>query len=122
MVAAALGLFAAAGTTAANFSSMAGMGSARSAARQEPGWLHAIIRFGPEILVASLVLVALGVGVRRRGALVPVALGGAVLYVGMYIQSSLIWMYVAIAVGTALLLIAYVLSLRARTSSPSPVA
>lgn len=98
---------------------MAGMGSAHSAGRQEPGWLHAIVRFGPEILVASLLLVALGVGIRRRWALLPVALGGAVLYVAMYVQSSLTWMYVAIAVGTGLLILAFALSLRPRMSNPT---
>lgn len=115
MVAAAVGLFATAGTTAAGSSSMAGMGSAQPAGRARARVaLHAIVRFGPEILVASLLLLALGVGLRRRWALLPAALGGVVLYVGMYVQSSLTWMYVAIAVGTGLLLLAFALTLRPR--------
>lgn len=120
MVAAAVGLFTAAGATASH-SSMAGMGSMRAAAQQEPEWLQAIVRFGPEILIASLLLLALGIGTRRRSALVPIALGGAVLYAGMYVQRSLTWMYVAIAVGTALLLLAWVSTLRSRRVAPPMV-
>lgn len=116
MVAAAVGLFAAAGTAAAKGSSMTGMGTT-SGSRDMPGWLDVIVRFGPQILVASLLLVALGVGLRRRRALVPVVAGGGILYLGMYGQSDLAWMSVAIAVGTVLLILAYAVALRPRSGS-----
>lgn len=91
---------------------MAGMGRASSTVSQQPVWLDALVRFGPEILIASLALVALGVGLRRPRALIPVAVGGGVLYVGMYVQSSTVAMYVAIAAGTILLIVGYAWSLR----------
>ena len=49
------------------------------------------------------------------------ALGGAVPYVGMYVQSSLALIYVAITVGTVLLIVGYLLSLRTRVSNPAAV-
>ncbi|MGH7319318.1 MAG: hypothetical protein ACRELA_06790 [Candidatus Rokuibacteriota bacterium] len=75
------------------------------------------MRFGPEILVASLVLLATGVAVRRSAALLPAAAGGVVLYVGMYVQQSMAWMYVAIGVGMVLLALAYVVSVRSVLAS-----
>jgi hypothetical protein len=113
MVAAAAGLFATAGATAVHSSSMAGMASASSPdAGHLPAWLEALVRYGPQLLVASLAVLAVGVGLRRPAVLTPAAVGGAILYVGMYKQHSLPWMYAAIAVGTVLLLIAYLSSLR----------
>lgn len=118
MVAAAVGLFATAGTTVAH-SSTAGMGTMISTGSARlPGWLDVIVRFGPEILVFSLLLLIAGVAVRRRGAAIPAVVGGVGLYVGMYVQSSLLWMYLAIGVGGMLLLLAYVASLRPRLRRP----
>lgn len=112
MVAAAVGLFGTAGATAAH-TSMAGMGTMTSSSSARlPGWLDAIVRFGPEILVLSLLLLIAGVAVRRPSAAIPAVVGGVGLYVGMYVQNSVFWMYVAIGVGGVLLLLAYVLSLR----------
>ena len=112
MVAAAVGLFATAGARAAH-TSMAGMGTATSPGSSGlPAWLDAIVRFGPEILMASLLLVVAGVALRRRGAAVPAVVGGVVLYVGMYVQNNLFVMYVAIGVGSVLLLLGYAASLR----------
>lgn len=112
MVAAGVGLFATAGASAAQ-TSMAGMGTANSPGSSSlPAWLDPIVRFGPEILVVSLLLVVAGVALRRRGAAVPAIVGGVVLYVGMYVQNSLLLMYVAIGVGGILLLLGYVVSLR----------
>lgn len=110
MVAAAVGLFATAGATAVHSFAMAAMASASSPdAGHLPAWLEALVRDGPQLLVASLAVLAVGVGLRRPAALTPAALGGAILYAGMYQQHSLPWMYAA--VGTALLLIAYLRSL-----------
>lgn len=112
MVAAAVGLFATAGASAAH-TSMAGMGTANSPGSSSlPAWLDPIVRFGPEILVVSLLLVVAGVALRRRSAAGPAVVGGVVLYVGMYMQKSLLLMYVAIGVGGILLLLGYVVSLR----------
>lgn len=122
MVAAAVGLFATAGTTAAH-TTMSGMGTMTSSGSSRlPGSLDAIVRFGPQILVLSLLLVVAGVALRRRSAVIPAVVGGFILYVGMYAQVSVLWMYVAIAVGGALLLFAYVVSVRpglARLGRPS---
>ncbi len=112
MVAAAVGLFATAGASAVH-ASMAGMGATNSPGSSSlPAWLDAIVRFGPEILVVSLLLVVAGVALRRRLAAIPAVAGGVVLYVGMYVQNSLPLMYVAIGVGGTLLLLGYVVSLR----------
>ena len=77
-----------------------------------PGWLDAILRFGPGILIVSVLLVAVSVALRRREAALSAIGGGLILYVGMYAQPNLALMYGAIAVGTVLLLLAYVASLR----------
>ena len=137
MIVAAVGLFAAGGTAAAQ-GSMAGMGSdhqdkgmggmgsghrggmaaagsgdhAGTGAAHSPGWLDAVLRWGPEILVASVLLIVVSVMLRHRWAALPAIVGGLVLYVGMYAQPNLALMYTAIAVGTILLILAYVTSLR----------
>ena len=115
MTAATVGIFAAGGARAAKDTGpMSGMGgSSRSASSpHSPGWLDALIRFGPEILIISILLLALAVGLRRRDAVVPALIGGLILYVGMYAQPSLAVMYAAMVIGTALLVLAFVASLR----------
>ena len=120
MVAAAVGLFLVGGAAAAKgtgspMAGMSGMGSGSSsgtAASRYPGWLDVVIRFGPEILVVSVLLLTLAVALRRRTAAVPALIGGLILYAGMYAQPSLAVMYAAMILGTALLVLAYVASLR----------
>ena len=122
MIAAAVGLFAAGGTAAAQ-GGMAGMGSEHqgAGAAHSPGWLDVLLRWGPEILVVSVVLVAASVALRRRWAALPAIGGGLTLYVGMYVQPNLALMYAAIAVGILLLILAYVVSLRpARREASRP--
>jgi hypothetical protein len=75
-------------------------------------WLGALVRYGPQLLVASLALLAVGTALHRRAALAPTVAAGVILYVGMYRQRSLPWMYVAIGIGTVLLAAAYAVSLR----------
>jgi hypothetical protein len=116
MVAVSVGLFAAGGAAAVQ-GGMAGMdsmdqGGAEAGSAQVPGWLDVILRFGPEILIVSLLLVAASVALRRRAAMLPAIGGGLVLYVGMYAQPHMALMYAAIVVGTVLLILAYVTSLR----------
>jgi hypothetical protein len=115
MLAASVGLFTTAAGAAAH-RSMPSMGTP-VAGGGLPAWLDALVRFGPQLLVASLALLAVGVGLRRPAALIPATAGGAILYVAMYQQQSLAWMYAAIAAGTALLLLAHRTS---RPAGPSP--
>ena len=89
---------------------MSGSGSTGQA--QLPAWWEAIVRLGPEILVVSVLLVALAVALHRRIAALPATAGGLILYLGMYAQPSLVVMYAATALGVALLLFAYVAGLR----------
>lgn len=116
MVAAAIGLFASGGAAAAKGagSSMAGMAGTGSGATpaHSPGWLDVLIRFGPELLVVSIIILTIAVALRRPMASVPALLGGVILYVGMYAQPSLLWMYASMAFGTALLVLAFLASLR----------
>lgn len=106
MIAAAAGLLGAGASTAARTSvgSMAHMGST---AGRNPEWIDFLVRNGPAVLVASLALVIGAAAVRRRSAILPAALAGIILYVGMYRQSSLGWMYAAIGSGTLLLVGAF---------------
>lgn len=99
MLASAAGLFAAERAVG-----HAGSGSGRP---QGPGWFDAIVRFGPEILVASILLVAVAVALRTRVGLLLVVLGGIVLYVGMYVQPDQLLMYLAMVLGVAVVLSAY---------------
>lgn len=115
MLAASLGLFTTAAASAAH-RSMPAMGTP-AADGGLPAWLDALVRLGPQLLVASLALLAAGIGLRRPAALIPATAGGAILYVGMYQQQRLAWMYAAIAAGTALLLLAHRTS---RPPRPSP--
>ncbi len=114
MVAVAVGLFVAGGTAAAQ-GGMAGMGSGHQGMADVPGWLEALLRFGPVILIVSVLLVAASVTLRRRLAALPAISGGLILYVGMYAQPNLALMYAAIVVGTVLLVVAYGASLRPTT-------
>jgi hypothetical protein len=63
-------------------------------------------------LVVSVLLLTFAVALRRRTAAVPAVIGGVILYGGMYAQPNLTVMYVAMILGTALLVLAYVASLR----------
>jgi hypothetical protein len=87
-------------------------GSVSAGQGQLPAWWEAIVRLGPEILIASVLLVALAVSLRRRVAALPAIAGGLILYVGMYAQPGLVVMEAATVLGIALLLCAYVVGLR----------
>ncbi len=113
MVAAPLGLIAAGGTAAAQ-GGMAGMGAEHqgASAAHSPGWFDVLLRWGPEILVVSVLLIVASVALRRQWAALPAIGGGLILYGGMYAQPNLAVMYAAIVVGTVLLVLAYVASFR----------
>jgi hypothetical protein len=110
MIAAAAGVLGAGASTVAR-AGAGSMGQMSSATAGNPAWIDFLVRNGPALLVASLLLVTGAAAVRRRGAILPAALGGAILYVGMYRQSSLGWMYAAIGSGTLLLVGAFAATL-----------
>jgi hypothetical protein len=91
MILAGLGV----GASAAS-AGMAGMERSGSAPH---GLLGLLRHAGPALLIASIVLVAAALAVRRPTAAVPALLAGAVLYAGMYSQSNTGVMYTAIALG-----------------------
>ena len=64
------------------------------------GALGALVRVGPWLLAGSVVLVTAALALTRRpAAAAGGVLAGAVLYAGMYAQSSLAVMYASIAAG-----------------------
>lgn len=96
-----------AGAGAAAGGSMAGMGPAPSAASgaattassHPDGLLGVLVAIGPELLVVSILLVTASLALRRRVAIAPAFVGGAILYWGMYAQSSDAVMYATMAAG-----------------------
>lgn len=64
------------------------------------GVLGVLLRIGPWLLVASVLLVTAAFALGRRPAsALPALLAGALLYAGMYAQPDLTVMYAAIAAG-----------------------
>ena len=124
MVMALLGLLGAGvAASASSAGDMAGMSSAPPPVPHSsslPAPLLSLFIFllqgGPVILIASIAATALAVGVRRRIALVPVALAGLALYWGMYLQSTRPVMYAAVVAGLVALVAAYLSSYRAVTA------
>jgi hypothetical protein len=93
MIAAAAGVGGAAAGT-----SMAGMTATGSG--HPGGALGALVRIGPWLIVASVLLVTAAFALTRRPVTaIPALAAGAVLYAGMYAQSSLQAMYASIAAG-----------------------
>jgi hypothetical protein len=115
MILAALGV---GGSTVA--ASMAGMTATGAAA--PGGVLGGLIRSGPWLLLASVLLVAVAFALSRRPvAVFPALLAGGVLYAGMYRQSSAPVMYASIAVGyLAWAALAVWARTRGNPSRPSP--
>lgn len=86
-----------------------------------------LLRFGKEILIASVLLVVGSFFARRvlrsTHAAVAALVAGGVLYLGMYAQSSLALMYTAIVIGYASWVGVYVWVRRCpclRTAAASP--
>ncbi len=103
MTLAAVGII---GTAAAASGSMANMGSGSSGQTASSGLVGSLIRFpvqvGPPLLIISLVAITVSLGLRRRAAVIPAVLAGAVMYAGMYLQSGVPLMYASIALGLIL--------------------
>src|SRR5258708_28678349 len=100
MTLAALGII---GTAAAASGSMANMGSGSSGQTASSGLFGSLIRFlvqvGPPLLIISVAAITVSLGLRRRAALIPAVLAGAVMYAGMYLQPEVPLMYASIALG-----------------------
>jgi len=96
MIAAAVGVGSAtAATGMAGMTSTTGTGPGRLG-----GVLGALVRIGPWLIVASALLVSAAFALTRRPVTaIPALVAGAVLYAGMYAQSSLPVMYASIAIG-----------------------
>ena len=111
MVALPLGLVAAgaaAGTKAISGASdgMAGVNNMSGSSAAPAAWLQALIGYGPKLLVLSIVLIVLAFAIQRSRWTVAAAVGGVILYAGMYVQQSLAVMYASIVVGFALFIVA----------------
>lgn len=78
-------------------------------------WPSLLTQYGPELLVASVVLTTLAVAFRRSllGALTAIG-GGVILYYGMYMQTNVSIMAALTIIGLTLLLLS-MLGLRQRS-------
>ena len=110
MIGVALGLAGAAAAAGGGMSSMAGVSDA-PAASATTGPLAAALTLlvwaGPAILLLSLVAIGAALTGRRRRATGVAVAAGILLFWGMYLQPRLSVMLVAIGVGLAALLAAY---------------
>jgi hypothetical protein len=100
------------GTVAAASGSMANMDSGSSGQTASSGRFGSLIRFlvqiGPPLLIISVAAITVSLGLRRRAAVIPAVLAGAVMYAGMYLQSAVPLMYGSIAVGLIVWTLLYV--------------
>jgi len=92
-----------------NMSGMSTTGTASSTGSHLPAWIAIVNRFGPEILLGSVVLMIAGLAIRRSlfGALIAL-LGGIVLYYGMYGTTNITIMWPVTGAGMILLFIALI--------------
>lgn len=79
--------------------SMTGMGMNNMSGMSSPGWLETILKFGPAILIVSVLLVTLSIGIRRRAFIIQALMGGAIMYLGMYMTTNITLMIIATIVG-----------------------
>lgn len=81
----------------------AGTGHAGHGRTGSPGWFAALLdvlhRISPVLLIASILLVAVAFALRRRAAVLPALLAGAVLYLSVHGQTDPGVMYVGMALG-----------------------
>ncbi len=108
-----VGASVAAGAKAGTAQSMAGMPGTSDMSQTESTMVHAgtstwvtlLNRYGPELLVASVLLMVIALAVRRSVAGASAAvLGGIVLFYGMYGQSNMTVMWSATILGMLILL------------------
>jgi hypothetical protein len=72
-----------------------------------PGWLATLVQLGPEIMGISVALLLASILLRHRPGVFTALVGGAILYAGMFLQSSPGLMYGSMILGTGLLVVAY---------------
>lgn len=84
-------------------SAAAGMGHGAHGTEQARGWfaglLEVLHRVSPALLIVSIVLVAAALAMRRRAAVLPALLAGAVLYLSVHGQTDPVRMYAGMAFG-----------------------
>lgn len=99
MTLAAIGVL---GTAAAgSISSMSMAGMSNTVSSTTPHWLSFLLKFGPEILIVSIVMVTISLVLRQVVYILPSLLVGALVYWGMYLQNSTIVMIVVTLLGFA---------------------
>ncbi len=103
MTLAALGIIGTAATASGSMVGMGGMSAGNSGQPASSGPLGIPIRFlvqvGPPLLIISVAAITVSLGLRRRAAMIPAILAGALIYAGMYLQSGVPLMYASIALG-----------------------
>ena len=99
-----LGTLGVGGTAAAAGGVMAEMSGASGPFAEA---LSFLVWAGPVILVLSMAAVGAAVSARRRGAIPIVAVAGASLFWGMYLQPDRSVMFVAITAGLGAVIVAY---------------
>lgn len=84
-------------------SAAAGMGHAGHGSAEPQSWFAALLdvvhRISPGLLIVSVVLIAGAFAMRRRAAVLPALLAGAVLYLSVHGQTDPIVMYAGMALG-----------------------
>lgn len=96
MILPALGIAAAtAAATGQGMGEMNGM----DATETSNGALALLQRIGPQLVVISALLVALGLSLRRPWMVIPALAVGALLYWGMYLQTNVPVMFTVSALG-----------------------
>ncbi|KYP79929.1 hypothetical protein [Ferroacidibacillus organovorans] len=110
MILAAIGVAGAVVSGSMSAMSMSGMGM-NSMSGSSPGWLETILKFGPVILVVSVLLVTVSIGIRRRRFIIPALVGGVIMYLGMYMTINIPLMVISTVVGFVLWGVLYVKSM-----------
>ena len=113
MTLAALGVIGAAAAASGSTAGMEGMGSGSGGQTASSGLFGNLLRFlvqvGPPLLIISVAAMTVALGLRRRAAVIPALLAGAVMYTGMYLQARVPLMYASIALGLIVWISLYVL-------------
>jgi len=120
----ALGVIGTAAAASGFIAGMEGMGTGDNGQPASSGPVASLIRFlvqvGPPLLTVSVAAITVSLGLRRRAAVIPAVLAGAVMYVGMYLQSRVPVMYASIALGLVAWTALYFWTQRRRRPSLRP--
>ncbi len=124
MTLAALGIIGTGAAASGSLAGMEGMGAGNSGQPASSGPVSSLIRFlvqvGPPLLIISVAAISVSLGMRRRSAIIPAILAGALMYAGMYLQSGAPLMYAAIALGLVVWTSLYIWTQRRRQPSLRP--